>query len=213
MASSSSSVNGRLRSSISFSHRYACNCSGVIAANAPGVGVANNCAFKPTGVDPPGVNNGVAWPGVADGVIDGVAIPLMFGVIEGVAAVGVSSHRERLFDAVADSMIRSSALRSAFGVSSQPELWPGVSRSVRGVSSQRFRRVLFSCAGVSSDGVEGTWAGVASHRRAVRGVAPGVWASLPNAGVFYDYENKVKQLFSKNFNCVRALLFKYCLMF
>lgn len=49
--------------------------------------------------------------------------------------------------------------------------------SVFGVSSQRFRRVDFSCAGVSK--FDATCAGVASHMRCVRGVAPGV--SLPFA--------------------------------
>lgn len=64
------------------------------------------------------------------------------GVIDGVAADGVSSQRDRLFDAPGvESMIESPAFLSALGVSIHPELCPGVSRSVFGVSSQRLRRV------------------------------------------------------------------------
>lgn len=51
--------------------------------------------LKSTGVEPPGVSKGVPWPGVADGVIEGVAKPIL-GVIDGVPAVGVSSQRDRL---------------------------------------------------------------------------------------------------------------------
>lgn len=143
----------------------------------------------PMGVEPPGVMSGVCWPdgvmalGVIDGVIEGV-IPIL-GVMLGVAFDGVSSQRERRLLAapgVEDSMIPSLWRRSAFGVSAQPLLWPGVSRSVFGVSSQRLRRVDFSLATGSLlspwwPGVMAEWAGVASQMRVVAGVAPGV--SLP----------------------------------
>lgn len=112
-------------------------------------------AFVPIGVDPPGVNKGVACPGVVIecGVMLGV-IAAPDGVIDGVVADGVSSHRDRRFEAPGvESIIDSPVPRSARGVSIHPELCPGVSRSVFGVSSQRFRRVDFSCAGVSRPGV------------------------------------------------------------
>lgn len=106
-------------------------------------------ALCPIGVEPPGVRSGVDWPGVAEGVMLGV----MFGVIpsdgvidDGVAFEGVSSQRERrlLAPGVDDSTTPSLWVRSALGVSAQPLLWPGVSRSVFGVSSHRLRRVDFS---------------------------------------------------------------------
>lgn len=103
-------------------------------------------ALDPIGVDPPGVNRGVACPGVVIecGVIDGVIAALPDGVIDGVPADGVSSQRDRRFDAPGVESTMLSAPRSARGVSIQPELCPGVSRSVFGVSSQRLRRVDFS---------------------------------------------------------------------
>ena len=80
--------------------------------------------------------------GVApDGVINGVAEP------DGVAA-GVSSQRDRLFDALGVSETASSVILSTRGVSAQPDKEPAVSRSVFGVSSQRLRRWLLA-AGVS----------------------------------------------------------------
>lgn len=104
------------------------------------------------GVEPPGVISGVECPGVTVGVMLGVMLGVipMDGVIDGVALDGVSSQRERrlLAPGVEDSMIASLGPRSAFGVSAQP-LWPGVSRSGFGVSSQRLRRTDFSWAGVS----------------------------------------------------------------
>lgn len=103
-------------------------------------------AFEPIGVEPPGVSSGVAWPGVdiECGVMLGV-IEAPDGVIVGVATDGVSSQRDRRFDAPGvESTMLSPAPLSARGVSIQPELWPGVSRSVFGVSSQRLRRVDFS---------------------------------------------------------------------
>ena len=137
-------------------------------------------ALCPMGVDPPGVNIGVAIPelpcGVAPilGVILGVAAPK-----DGVAFEGVSSQRDRLLLVDPGSVSLSPLMRSARGVSAQPLLCPGVSRSVFGVSSQRFLRVDFSCAGVSvRPGVIAWCAGVASQIRTLcPGVAPGV--SLP----------------------------------
>lgn len=157
------------------------------------------------GVDPPGVNKGVPCPGVVIecGVMLGV-IEAPDGVIDGVAADGVSSHRERRFDAPGVESMIESAPRSALGVSIQPELCPGVSRSVFGVSSQRLRRVDFSWAGVSRPGVVAWWAGVASQILAL-GVAPGV--SLPlwpgvssqrwSAGVFCFERKRIKFKFWK----------------
>lgn len=103
-------------------------------------------ALAPIGVDPPGVSSGVACPGVPIecGVMLGV-IEAPDGVIDGVAADGVSSHRDRRFEAPGvESMMDSPAPRSARGVSIHPELCPGVSRSVFGVSSHRLRLVDFS---------------------------------------------------------------------
>lgn len=80
-------------------------------------------AFAPIGVEPPGVSKGVARPGVVIecGVILGVIVALP--PIEGVAADGVSSHRDLRFDAPGvESMIDSPAPLSARGVSIQPEL-------------------------------------------------------------------------------------------
>lgn len=77
---------------------------------------------------------------MADGVKDGVF-------------EGVSSQRERRLDAPGVESMIVSAPRSARGVSAHPELCPGVSRSVFGVSSQRFLRLDFSCPGVSLPGV------------------------------------------------------------
>lgn len=96
-----------------------------------------------------------------------LGVALMFGVIDGVAFDGVSSHRDRrLLELGVDaSMMPSLCTRSAFGVSAQPLLCPGVSLSVFGVSSHRLRRVDFSCAGVSWPGVAMACAGVASHMR------------------------------------------------
>lgn len=99
----------------------------------PGVGVARPIAFGPSGVAP-------------EGVIIGV------DVMEGVAE-GVSSHRDRRFDALGVSEIASSEMRSTRGVSAQPEREPATSRSVFGVSSQRLRRWLPFAAGVSCPGV------------------------------------------------------------
>lgn len=162
----------------------------------PGVGVAIAIAFTPTGVDPPGVSMGVACPGVPWGVW-GVIAPGVMAAFEGVAAEGVSSHLERRFDApgVGVSWIRSAPVLSVLGVSAQPLEWPGVSRSVFGVSSQRFRlEDALSCPGVSRPGVAAP--GVASQIRVDwPGVAPGV--SLPlcpgvssqriSAGVFWNF--------------------------
>lgn len=111
----------------------------------------------------------------------GVMALELLGVMAGVVFEGVSSQRERRLEAPGvDSMeILSPAplpVRSGLGVSAQP-LWPGVSRSVFGVSSQRFLRADFSCPGVSCPGVMAC-AGVASQMRVPSpGVAPGV--SLP----------------------------------
>ena len=83
-------------------------------------------ALLPIGVEPPGVNIGVPCPGVVCGVIDGVilgVIPPPDGVIDGVVFDGVSSQRDRLFDAPGVlSMILSLAPRSARGVSAHPLL-------------------------------------------------------------------------------------------
>ena len=80
-----------------------------------------------TGVMPPGVApTGVAPAGVAPA---GVAPP---GV-----ALGVSSHLDLLLEADpagVDSILSTPPL-SVRGVSAHPAPWPGVSRSVRGVSS------------------------------------------------------------------------------
>lgn len=78
-----------------------------------------------------------------------IALALLGVIPAGVAFEGVSSQRERRLEAPpgVDSMEMLSPaplpLRSGFGVSAQP-LCPGVSRSVFGVSSQRFLRADFS---------------------------------------------------------------------
>ena len=96
-------------------------------------GVMPPGVIPPIGVMPPGVALGVAAPGVT---------PPALGVALGVAP-GVSSHRERrlLADGVGVSeIIFSSTLPlSVLGVSAQPAPCPGVSLSVRGVSSHLFR--------------------------------------------------------------------------
>lgn len=82
-------------------------------------------AFVPMGVDPPGVNKGVAFPGVdiECGVMLGVIAPAPDGVIDGVAADGVSSQRDLRFDAPGvESIMDSPAPLSARGVSIHPEL-------------------------------------------------------------------------------------------
>ena len=145
IASSSSSVRGRLRSSISRCQVHACICSGVIDITWPGVGVAIAMAFDPVGVVPDGVNAlgvrpcgvmpvGVNPPGVSPlGVrLPGVRLPGVVppGVVPpGVDAPGVSSHLDRrlLAPGVGVSWIRSPPVRSARGVSAQPLPWPGVS--------------------------------------------------------------------------------------
>jgi len=133
-----------------------------MAARAPAEGVAMAIALTPMGVLPPGVSMGVACPGVACGVMLGVMFGVMafafVGVIAGVAFDGVSSQRERRLEAPGvDSMDMLSTpaplpVRSGLGVSAHP-LCPGVSRSVFGVSSQRFLLADFSCPGVSWPGV------------------------------------------------------------
>ena len=137
MVSSSSSVRGRFRSSISLFRVKACICSGVMDMRWPGVGVAMAMAFCPVGVVPLGVKDGVMPdtplgvmpPGVLLGVM-----PLMaLGVMDsGVAAPGVSSQRDRLLLApgVGVSWMRSPP-RSVRGVSAQPLPWPGVSVVVK----------------------------------------------------------------------------------
>lgn len=122
--------------------------------------------------------------GVPIGVFPGVSS----GVEDPIWLAGVSSHRDFLLLApgVGVSSTDSSPL-SVRGVSAQPLPCPGVSRSVLGVSSQRFLRTLPvapPCPGVAWPGVSlpgvaapaGVWLGVGSHMR-VLGVAPGV--SLP----------------------------------
>lgn len=130
--------------------------------------------------------------------IAGVPIGVFPGVSKGVEdpiwLAGVSSQRDFLLLApgVGVSPTDSSPL-SVRGVSAQPLPCPGVSRSVFGVSSQRFLRTLPvapPCPGVAWPGVSlpgvaapaGVWLGVGSHIR-VLGVAPGVSLPLGRPGV------------------------------
>mmetsp|Transcript_2375 Transcript_2375/g.8733 ORF Transcript_2375/g.8733 Transcript_2375/m.8733 type:complete len:266 (-) Transcript_2375:335-1132(-) len=117
IASRSSSLSGRFRSSTSRSHLYALYCSGVIGTaccNWPGAGVS-------IGPGP----NGVCMPAP-----NGVAPPPTIGVAPGGrppgTLAGVSSQRDRCF----------------FGVSPTASQLPGVAptASARGVSSHRLRR-------------------------------------------------------------------------
>ena len=142
---------------------------------------------NPPGVVPPGVKlPGVPLPGVmAPGVIDGVMAP---------EAMGVSSHRDLLFDTEAEgvSSILSSKPLLALGVSAQPE-WAGVSPVPRGVSSHRFLLPLGVaplCPGVigSLPGVilpADTCMGVSAQCRTVPGVCaePGVASPDTRPGV------------------------------
>lgn len=88
----------------------------------------------------------------------------MAGVDGVIATAGVSSHLllRLLAEGVGVFSIMSTPLLSTLGVSAQPLLLPGVSRSVLGVSSQRLRRTD-ACPGVACPCSGVLWAGVASH--------------------------------------------------
>lgn len=131
----------------------------------------------------PGVGVAIFMAGVPIGVLPGVSS----GVDDPIWLAGVSSQRDFLLLAPGVGVSPTDSSRSVRGVSAQPLPCPGVSRSVLGVSSQRFFRTLpvappwpgVACPGVSLPGVAapaGVWLGVGSHMR-VLGVAPGV--SLP----------------------------------
>mmetsp|Transcript_8558 Transcript_8558/g.17751 ORF Transcript_8558/g.17751 Transcript_8558/m.17751 type:complete len:303 (+) Transcript_8558:2765-3673(+) len=176
-ASSSSSVIGRLRSSISRSHRWALYCSGVMGTFMR----AAICAAE-------GVSIPSAPMGVMPGVKLGVAPPEKLGVMPtlGVALpidAGVSSHRDRLRFGVGVAMLFGVASHRP-GVACPGVTPPGVnppgvtpprpgvaspsaSRPGVGVSSQRFR-----LAGVASPKSR-PGVGVASQRLAF-GVASGI---------------------------------------
>mmetsp|Transcript_11784 Transcript_11784/g.34026 ORF Transcript_11784/g.34026 Transcript_11784/m.34026 type:complete len:323 (-) Transcript_11784:451-1419(-) len=158
MASSSSSVMYRFRSSISRSHRSLCAISGVMGTDGstiPGV------------IPPRPIPAAPAAPrGVAPGVAAGVAAP----------ATGVSSHRDRLRPAgVAPGVSASPPPASDFdprpGVASHrdlPPTRPGVASKRPGVASKR--------PGVASKrpGVASKRPGVASNRPGVASNRPGV---------------------------------------
>lgn len=223
IASISSSLSGRFRSSISTFHLCCISALEVNCRLLPGAGVCMWAARGPTGVVPPGVSPPGVIPLGVSLPIEGVIPPLSRGVMLGVSppklgvippgvipgvmlgvssAAGVTSHRDFLTRV---DCVGSSPPLSTRGVVPH-DADPGVSApsEALGVSSHRFR---FAAGVVPVPGVAPpaeTCAGVASQMRGVEfgfGVAspagrPGVSSHPVGArGVAADIEPTPSDIF------------------